>query len=313
MAEVKTARAAQRFSHVLVPLDGSRLAEAVLPAAWELARRFGAKLTLLHVMEQGAPSSVHGESHLSDVAEAGRYLATLAEGLSDRGVTVDYHVHPNQERNVAASIVQHAGELVNDLVVLAAHGSGGLRDVVMGSIAAQVVGRGSFPVLLIRPEAGVAEAAFEPRVLLVPLDGTPDSEQAVPLAEVVARAFDAEIRLLRIVPTTSSLRSEQAAVATILPGATRAALDAEETVAEEYLRGLTAGLQERGVAAAALVIRGDPRALIADVARAEGADLVVLTTHGKAGLDAFWSGSVGDRLLRRFTVPMLVLRSKASA
>jgi nucleotide-binding universal stress UspA family protein len=95
------------FRHLLVPLDGSKLAEAVLPPVRELARRFGARVTLLHVLERGAPRTVHGQSHLVDEAEATAYLTGVAKELAAAGLQVDAHVHPNLERDVVGSLVAH--------------------------------------------------------------------------------------------------------------------------------------------------------------------------------------------------------------
>ena len=301
-------RPTSSFCRLLVPLDGSRLAEAVLPAASELARRFGAALTLLHVLERGAPSTVHGEPHLAAAAAAAAYLTGLSRKLAASGLTVDVHVHPNQERDVAGSIVGHADELRCDLVILATHGHGGLRDVVVGSIAQQVLRRGTRPVLLMRPRFA-AGRLFVVRKLLVPLDGTSDSERALPVAEELARAWDAEAILLQVVPTRGSLAGEQAAVAAMLPSATAAALEIERERASEHLSALAEGLRARGIAASAEVLRGDPTTVVPETVRREGADFVVMATHGRAGLDAFWSGSIGARLVERLAVPILIFRS----
>lgn len=301
-------RADLTFSHLLVPLDGSRLAEAVLPAAEEFARRFGARLTLLHVLERGAPATVHGEPHLADAAEATAYLDGVARRLAAAGLHVDAHVHPNLERDVAGSIVGHAAELGCDLVVLATHGQGGLRDVIVGSIAQQVLARGTRPVLLLRPEAGLGQAPTIHRIL-VPLDGTHDSERALAVAEAIARAWQAEVLLLRVVPTRGNLVGEQAAVASMLPSATAAALDIECDRAREYLGVLAGALRDRGITTTAEVLRGDPTGVVSGAVARRDADFVVMATHGRAGLAALWSGSVGSRLADRIGVPLLIFRS----
>ncbi len=297
------------FRHLLVPLDGSRLAESALPAAAELARRFGARLTLLHVLEYGAPTTVHGERHLADAEAAAAYLAQVGERLASKGLSVEAHVHPNLERDVAGSIVGHAAELGADLVALTTHGSGGLRDFIVGSIAQQVVARGNTPVLLVRPQFIAPDRPFVVHRLLVPLDGTPDSERALPLAEALAHTWGAEVILVRVVPTRASLAGEQAAVAAMLPSATAAALELEQDRAREYLDQLVEKLRAQGIPASADVVRGDPISMVPEVARRRGANLVVMATHGRAGLDAFWSGSIGCRLADRLRVPLLMLRS----
>jgi len=152
-----------RLGHLLVPLDGSPLAEAALPAAETLARALGADVTLLHVMERGAPATVHGHAHLTDAAAAQAYLDALAPRFAGIGAgRVDTHVHPNPENDVALSIGEHAAELGADLVVLSAHGEGGIGGWLTGTIAQQTIRRATPPVLLIRPNpVGSASASPE--------------------------------------------------------------------------------------------------------------------------------------------------------
>src|SRR5919199_4775270 len=97
------------FRCLLVPLDGSRLAEAVLPLVERFATAFGAKVMLLHVLERGAPTAVHGEHHLSEQEEATAYLEGVTCRLRTAGVSVEYHTHEVREGDVARSVVSHAG------------------------------------------------------------------------------------------------------------------------------------------------------------------------------------------------------------
>ena len=115
------------FRRLLVPLDGARLSEAVLPMAAFLAQRSGARVTLLHVVEQRAPSKVHGDRHLTTAEEAGQYLAEVARRHFPASATVDWHVHRREIADVAHSLADHADELESDLVVMLAHGHGDLR------------------------------------------------------------------------------------------------------------------------------------------------------------------------------------------
>jgi len=95
------------FKHLLVPLDGSRLAEAALPAAILVAQKSGAKVTLLHVIERHAPKSVHGNVHLRTAEEAETYLRGVAQQRFPPGVTVDWHVHRHQTDHLARSLADH--------------------------------------------------------------------------------------------------------------------------------------------------------------------------------------------------------------
>lgn len=299
------------LDRMVVPLDGSPLAEAALSAAVELAQRFDATVTLLHVMERGAPRTVHGQPHLADESEAREYLRGVAERLASDGVAVEYHVHPNLEQDVARSISEHAVELGADLIVMSVHGWGGLRDLLVGSIAQQVLRHGATPVLLARPTPEGKAPPFNCQRLLVPLNGDPAHEAALPVAVEVGRVCGSEVHLLVVVPTLQTIRGDQAAAAVLSPRATAAALDLQQEQAAAYLSDLAARLQSTGVAASATVSRGDPARVVVDVASQLGVDLIVAATHGWAGMEAFWAGRVGPQVLSRLRQPMLLVRADA--
>jgi nucleotide-binding universal stress UspA family protein len=295
------------FKHLLVPLDGSRLAEAALPLAACLAESLGAQVTLVHVIEEKAPQSVHGEHHLADPAEADAYLEEVAGRALPAGVAVDCHVHTTEVSDVADSLIEHADELGPDLIVMCTHGRGGLRGWLWGSIAQQVIARGNTPVLLIQPDSSGQAPPFACKRLLVPLDGNPEHEQGLAVAAGLAQACGADLHLMAVVRTLSTLLGQQAATARLLPAATSVLLDMTGEGAEEFLRQKVAQLQPLGLSLAVQVCRGDPAAAIVRTAQEVNADLVVLGTHGKAGMDAFWSGSVAPQVSSRSRVPLLLV------
>ena len=154
------------FKHLLVPLDGSGLAEAILPYAQVWAMRLGARLTLLHITEKHAPASVHGDRHLGSTEEAREYLKMQAQQWTLPGLNVESHVHADEERGVARMVVDQAAELGADLIVLNTHGSSGLREKLLGSIAQQVVHEGRVPVLLIRPQRDAQGVTAQSKTLV---------------------------------------------------------------------------------------------------------------------------------------------------
>jgi nucleotide-binding universal stress UspA family protein len=139
------------FKHILLPLDGSQMSETAVPVVAYLAEKLKAQVTLLHVIEKNAPEKIHGQKHLVSEDEACRYLAEIAEKDFPKGVKVHYHVHTDEVDRVSASIVQHSDEFDPDLIVMCAHGEGGLHDFVVGNIAQQIIAAGSVPVLLLQP------------------------------------------------------------------------------------------------------------------------------------------------------------------
>jgi nucleotide-binding universal stress UspA family protein len=299
---------------ILVPLDGSRLAEFVLPPAVSLARHLGARVTLLSVIERGAPSSVHGDRHLTAVAESDRYLGEVAARCRAAGVETETHVHPNPEGNVAQSIVAHAADLDADLIVLATHGEGGARRVLFGSVAQQVLRRGSRPVLLIRPPESAAFPAIGQdglilRRVLVPLDGEPAAEAALPFAATLARAYGAEITLFRVVPTLSTISGERASAAKLVPTAAAATLDYEETEAQRYLGAIAELLRAVGIAVSWAVARGEAAQGVLDEASGSGAEMLIMASHGRTGVSAVFTGSVASIVAGRYAGPILLVRA----
>lgn len=292
------------LQHLLVPLDGSRLAEAVLPPAFALATACGSTITLLHVIEHQAPKTVHGEPHLSDLAGATAYLQSVAGQYARSAVPVEIHVHPNEEHDVARSIAEHADEFGADLILLATHGSGGVRDFLFGTIAQQVLQRGTQPVLLVRPEYEYPEA-FRYQTIMVPLDGTEEAEMVLPMAVMLTSRAGARLHLVRVVPTVGTLPGTSGAVATFLPGATTALLNIEEREAREYLDALRRRLSP---ASSIEVRRGDIARELARAGAKAGADLIMMSTHGRAGIESYWSGSVAAKVLSRYSRPLLLMR-----
>ncbi|MBI5305915.1 MAG: universal stress protein [Chloroflexi bacterium] len=294
------------FKRFLVPLDGSKLAESVLPTARFFAECFGATMLLFHVVEQDARTTVHGERHLANAAEAEAYLDEVAARLAHPAVAIEKHVHAVRQADVAASIIEHATEYAIDLIVLCAHGNSGWRDRITGNIAQQVVARGTTPVLFARENK--LRQQFACAKILIPLDGTAIHEPALPVATDIARACGAGLHLLTVVPTTSTLSAERSGIGTFLPTTMTAMLDLAQRGAVEYLQALAAHLLADGIPTTANVARGDVAPAILSAMERTHADLIVLATHGRGNLDAFWSGSVTPKVLSRSSVPVLLVR-----
>ncbi|MDQ3856388.1 MAG: universal stress protein, partial [Chloroflexota bacterium] len=266
---------------------------------------FDAEIVLLHVRERGAPRTIHGELHLQETAEAQAYLDRLIASLPE-GARAERHVHTVAEGDVAGSIARHTSELATDLVILTAHGRQGARGWLAGRIAQQVLRQSTTPVLLLRPETPVPETG-ELGSVLVSLDRTPEAEAVLPLAEELASRLGLPIKLLDVVPTVGTVRGDSAAGSRLSPLATAAVLDAEEENAVEYLRGLVTSLCARGVEASGEIARGDAVEVLAEVAMRPEVGLIAMASHGRAGLEALWSASVGAGVQARVSKPMLLV------
>jgi nucleotide-binding universal stress UspA family protein len=294
------------FKHILVPLDGSKLAEAALPAAVSLAKTLKVPVTLLHIIEQDAPDEIHRDRHLTQVNEAETYLAEIAERVFPKKIKVDLHVHTSPVADVARSIVDHSSdEIQPDLIILCSHGNSGMHNLFFGNIAQEVAAASGIPVLLIKPDESAE--SFRLKHILVPLDNESVHDKAIPIAEMLAKAYEAELNLLCVIPTLGTLSGEQAAVSNMLPATSTAYLDIAEEIALEHFQGHLDTFKEEHIQATAEIARGDPATVIAKTAEEISADLILFGTHGRVGMDAFWNRSVAASVARRIETPLLLI------
>jgi nucleotide-binding universal stress UspA family protein len=294
------------FKHLLVPLDGSTLAETALPAAAYLARLVPARVTLLHLIERHPPGEVHHhDRHLTNAAEATAYLDEIKQRAFSE-VEVDCHVHTSEIDDVARSIVEHIGELAPDLIVMCTHGQGGWRRRLSGSKAQQVIALSKLPILLI-PPAPQARATFGCTRILVPLDGETEHEQGLRAAIDLARLCQAALQLVYVIPTVDRLKGDDLATGRFMPHTMSVILDMQQEEAAEYLGCHIVNLREAGLAVTAEVVRGDEAGAIVAAAKRQQADLIAMGTHGKSGMDAIWSGSLTPVISDRSPVPLLLV------
>lgn len=291
--------------HLLVGLDGSALAETVLPLVRTLASALGARVTLLHVLERGAPATVHGQPHLTTLAGAETYLRPLAAQLGDAGLAVVTHVHPNPEQDVALSIAAHAAELAVDLIVLAAHGHDGIREWLVGRIPEQVAVRAGRPVLIVPAPVGRDVELI--RRIVLPVDQTGDARFAVPLAQRLASACRAQLILVTVVPTPATMPGDAGAAAVFLPHTAASLLNWAEEQARAALDEMAQALAGAGLEVATDVRRGEPARELAHAIATHAADLVVMATHARAGLEGLWAGSVTPRVVASASCPLLLV------
>jgi nucleotide-binding universal stress UspA family protein len=289
------------FARILVPLDGSRLAEAVMPAARSLAETLGARLLLLHVVEREPPRAVHGEPHLATAADAHSYLETHADVLRRDGIAVESHVHERPVGEVAHAIDAHAHEFAADVIAMCAHGRSNLRTRVVGSIAERLLRAGSVPIVL-RTVHAPGDVAFRLRRVLVPLDFGHDVDTAVAAARTLAKPYGASVTLL------GAVEAPAATTARLLPG-TAARLTAYETA--EIARRLTDLAERLRVdlgEVQALVSDARPADAILEVRDALEADLIVLVTDAHGGPSSWFDPPAAQRLLQRPDLTLLLIR-----
>jgi nucleotide-binding universal stress UspA family protein len=303
-------RSTAMIRQILVPLDGSKLAESILPSVEEFARLAGASVTLLQVIEpiesvvdlfgQEYPG-VERDLQAADERVAHTYLTGVAQRLLRAGIVAHTRVVVGP---VAETIIQLAHEF--DLIAMATHGRSGIGRWVYGSVADKVLRGATVPVLLFRARESGPPASGHPRRILVPLDGSELAEHALPLAASIARLAGAEITLVRSISWATEFIG---ANAYLMSYSSADLIDLADQSARDYLREVAERLTAQGLTVH-IDVRLDPAADgILLCAEQQHADLIVMSTHGRGGFGRWVYGSVADRVLRGASIPVLLVRA----
>jgi len=281
---------------LLVPLDGSRLAEQALAYAEVLASRLEAKLLLVRIAELDDRREAYLTARDEEAHHAaGEYVGALAEEVSQRGVPARGVVRCGR---AAAWILEEARLRQADLIVMTAHGMGCAGPAACGRVASEVLSRAQVPVLLVPtdPSRAVALLAQRQPRILVPLDGSLAAEEALVVAKALADRLDAELWLSTAYPRQEDASRRQMALTRI--------------EALSYLAQLRLHLALEGYRARMEVRPGPPAEVIGEVYHHRDAALVVMATHSRIGRDWLPTGSVPSRLIGDGTMPLLLVRPR---
>jgi nucleotide-binding universal stress UspA family protein len=290
------------LKNILVPLDGSPAGEAALPYARALARRSGAKLTLVRATHASGGPLSSGESQARAVADAELYLSMLA--AAETNVAVETAVPYGSP---AAWIGEEVKLRDVDLIVMATHDRTGPERWVRGSVAEAVVSQATVPALIVRAASastpGVRLEQSQP-TLVVPLDGSPFAEAALTVAQEFASVLNARIVLVGVVPDPTRVIAGA-------EGAVLAYSDEDIRVVRmetrDYLRSIADRLNPM-LTTETVVRLGDAAAEIALEAEDRGAAAVIMATHGRTGVARAILGSVAGGVLHRSASPVVLVR-----
>lgn len=300
-------------SKILVPLDGSALAEQALSCAVMLAGGLPAELVFFRAVS--VPSEVKEVLDRVDLpadaraaplaADAHEYLKQVAHPLQQTGLSISTIVRCGPAADAISDCVEQLGI---QQIVMATHGYSGISRWVHGSVAERVLLSASVPVLLVRASEDAGGASFKPlscQRILVPLDGSPIAEQVLPTASNVARALAAELVLFRVpaVSTSTYLARDSYVPLDHL-------IETANQDTEKYLNHTAESTREQGIQVSTAIQIGGVANAIIDYAEANRIDLIAMCTHGRTGLARWALGSVADRVLRAGRVPLLLVRAR---
>jgi nucleotide-binding universal stress UspA family protein len=287
---------------ILVPLDGSENAEAALPyvraiggpqveaillevtpQASNVRNVFGKAIASAEQVQQGYEQVAqkhldHAAAQLGDAARVRRQVA-----VGDR----------------AEQILRVAAEQNVGLIAMTSRGRGAWGPWTLGSIVDRVVRAARQPVLVVHPRGSTAHAGDGAITgLLVPVDGSDQARQALPVAAALARTLAAPVRVIQAI----------SAEAVTLPGETtydQESYAAQRTGAQRGVQSAVEELRAAGIAAAAEILTGDPVAAV--ISAADPGDLIVVTSHGQTGAGRWVLGGVADKLVRAGTTPAVLV------
>lgn len=287
------------YSKILVALDGSKLAEQILPIVRWLAEANKIPVELLTIADPDArapfwPAEVD-ESYFKKIAAEYFTSAMQVTGSLETG-------------DPAAAIVDRAKDDGDCLIAMATHGVSGLRRWLLGSVAGKVVQTAVNPLLLIHPmEDSTAPAMTGCREVLVPLDGSALAESALAHVSGLAREMKLKVHLVRVfsLPKTAFVVADG-----MFDQGPAVFREARRQEAEQYLAAKVHELRTEGVESiAASAVEGDPASEIIDLARAARDNLIAMSTHGKSGVTRWMLGSVAERVVQHSGDPVLLIRA----
>lgn len=297
------------YARILVPLDGSPLAEQVLTYVKPLSKTIGCPIDLISVLEPipaelGEPSAA---LYLDDLmatqrGEAEGYMERTSTQLQEQGFTVTQRIADGPAGNV---IAEEADRVPDTLVAMATHGRSGVGRWVLGSVADRVLHATKAPMLLIRPNEDATKDSGQFRKVIVPLDGSDRSEAALAHAVTLAKACDAPVTLVQAVNTVVYAYGALEMPTIDLDEVYEASEEAAQANIDEHAKALKA----QGVTVDTVVERGSASNVILELVQNQPDDLVVMTTHGRSGPTRWVLGSIADRVVRHAGGPVLIIRS----
>jgi nucleotide-binding universal stress UspA family protein len=302
--------------HILVPLDGSRLAAAAVPYAVTLARASESRVTLLAVAESppehaGLPSAAAQEGDERHVTESTAYLESVADVMRAHGLTVTTVV---RHGNPASEILAASEDANCSLIAMSTHGRTGLERIRMGSVAQHVLRHSIVPTLVVQPgDNARTEGAAMIAAVTVTLDGSPLSEEALPTAKRIATALAIPLTLLRAIPSLSALASSgwDAGYYAYYP-VSEESERAEEQAVEQYLEAVATRLRASGLDVRTCWERsGTSHATetITAVLAKQPSGIAVMASHGRGGVLRWALGSTTEAVLDQSPCPILVVRA----
>ena len=310
------------YTKVVVPLDGSELSERSLPYARLVAGALSIPIDVVQAFD-ALPPALHDHLALAATqrmldqirSRTDSYLSYVRTSLREAGYVATATTLPGAP---AQAIADWVAEDPDALVVMSTHGRGGIARWALGSVADKVLHLIPNPMLLVRSAGSEPSNDWEPRAILIPLDGSALSELSLEHAAALANALKTRIVLLRVSPDAALYRDylgpAQAEAAASddadwdpLEELIQADAEAASSSLDRAAKRLAGEFGFGGTVVQRTVESRNVAEAITDAAASERS-IVVMTTHGHSGINRLVLGSVTDRVVRHSDAPVLVVR-----
>jgi len=296
------------YTRMLIPLDGSKVAEQVLPYARFLARGLAIPVELLEVIDPEALNLVANP-------EQGRYIDTLSSerreicrsyleaiARSFQGVRVQCFAENGKAEEV---IIERAAADKNSLIVMATHGRSGIQRWLLGSVADKVLHGATNHLLIVRASAeGKTDGEAALKTVDVPLDGSPLAETVLPFVVDLAKKMKLKVVFLRAYALPPAITGDE--YGTYM----EELVNQLESEAREYLQVKIQDVKEKGLVDVESVVKfGYGAEEIITLGRSTPDNFIAMCTHGRSGVKRWVLGSVTERVVQHSGDPVLIIRA----
>lgn len=285
------------YKHILVPLDGSELAEHVVPAALYLAEAMAGSVTFLTVVAKKsvADADLMAKAIQTGTYEADLYLRSVKKRYLPSLVPIETAVITGKPDK---DIIEYAKAHHTDLIIMSTHGRSGITRWSFGRTADKVLRRSPCPTVILRSEHDIKPEQFK-RILL-PLDGSLLAERVLePVLEMV-KAVTVELFLIQVVEKSSFYGF----------GHDEAHLNEDIDAAQSYLAELQDRAIPKGLVVNTHVGVGSAADVIVDYAEEQKIDLILISSRGDSGFDSWMFGSVAEKVMKGAPCAILVIRQQ---
>ena len=296
------------YTRMLIPLDGSKVAEQVLPYARCLAKTLGVPVEFLQVVDPESHTLLanpaqgrYVDTILADRVESGKnYLAGIARSF--QGAHVNCLVEKGKAEEV---VIEKAAMDKNTLIVMATHGRSGIQRWLLGSVADNILHGAANHVLLVRAsDQGKTDGEAVLKTVVVPLDGSPLAERVLPDVAELAKKIKLAVVLVRAYALPPSVSGDDFGFYSA------DLLDQLESEAKDYLEGKVKDLKTKGLEDVSSVVHiGYGAEEIITLARNTPDNFIAMCTHGRSGVKRWVFGSVAERVVRHSGDPVLIIRA----